>query len=177
MAKDPADSVPIFKGDPTEFHEWWSLLHYYVDSQPIDPAEKRRIIEKSVQGKAARFIQHLPVCGESYELAKATMQRRYGQSAQARTAHIQRIHQLCTWRELDKPDKFADFLSLLAQHVNALIVLGYWYQSLSAALSPIILACIPFNHRISFNRLWKKSEQEFSCQLECLMSFLDEAHS
>ena len=58
--------------------------------------------------------------------------------------------------------------------MNALLVLGYSYQSLSAALSPIILACIPFSHRISFNRVWKKSEQDFSCQLECLMSFLDE---
>ena len=174
MTQDPASKVPVFKGDATEFSEWWRLFNYYVDRQPIDITEKCRILKNSVQGKAARFIQYLPVCDESYELAKQTMQKRYGQSSQAQSAHIQKIHQLCTWKDLEKNDKFIDLLSMLAQHVNALIVLGYTCEALSAALTPVILASIPQNYRMRFNSIWRAQEAQGENKLECLMQFLDE---
>ena len=174
MAKDPAERIPAFKGDPIQFQEWWRLLHYYVDSQPIDETEICRIIKDSIQGWAARFVQYLPVCAESYELVKTTMQRRYGQTSQAESAHIQKIHQLCTWKELEKNDKFVDFLSLLAQRVNALIVLGFPYDSLSTALTPVILASIPQNYRLKFNSRWRTLKVEGKNKLKCLTQFLNE---
>ena len=174
ISQDPATKVPKFSGDPMKFAEWWDLFHHYVDSQPLETTEKCRILKTSITGKAARTIFHLPVSRESYEIAKKIIYDRFGGTSKAQDAHLQQINRICSIRDLERKDKFADFISMLSQHVSSLVELGNTFSALSVTLSPMILASIPENCRMKFNASWRKIESSGVAKLESLMGFLAE---
>lgn len=124
LTKELESKIPKFSGEATKFLEWWNLFHYYVDSQPIDITEKCRILKTSLVGRAARETCFIQIRADCYELMKEAIRSKFGNQQHAKTSHTHRIINLCHQGNLDRNDRFIEFVTNVSQNVHALTALG-----------------------------------------------------
>ena len=172
--KDPEKKITKFNGNPAAFRKWWSIFSVYVDTQNIAATEKFRLLESALSGRAAKAVSHLDFNGESYEIAKDIITRRFGNVDRATSSHVHSIHTACMTKDLESHDKFIDFVSTIGQHIRTLFTLGGSYEALTITLTPVILDCLPLHYRRKFKEISKYSNDPEVAALETLLIFLEE---
>ena len=78
------------------------------------------------------------------------------------------------WKDLERTDKFIDFVPVVSQHVKTLLTLGATLDSLSVTITPVILEALPLEHRKKFREISKFSVDSACNSLEALLNYIEE---
>ena len=98
LAKLPKIELPKFKGDVTQFKEFWDQFSATIDSSDLPVVTKFTYLKSLLEGDAKSAIDGLTLTQEHYTVACDILQERFGRTELIVFSHIQSLLNL-------KPDE------------------------------------------------------------------------
>ena len=142
--------VPVFKGDRSEFSNFWTLFKQRIDKDSrLQDMDKHAYLLSKVEGAAKDAIVQIPVTATGYTRAKNILLNRFGKKMTLVHDCMSRIlttpvPQECTANGVRS---LSDTLNL---HVRTLEALGVNATVCSPVLSPLLLGKIPAGLKLRF---------------------------
>ena len=153
-SKLPKLDLQKFNGDILKFPQFWDRFETAIDKNPdIQTVEKFNYLQYYLEGAAARNIDGLLTTEANYDLAKETLQKRYGRPQMIITAHVEEIYKLKPCTNGDKASNLRYVYDKILAHVRGIKSLGVELEYSGCMLVPIIMAKLPFDVRVHLARV------------------------
>ncbi|XP_068674565.1 uncharacterized protein [Montipora foliosa] len=122
-AKLPKLVITKFRGDLTDWPQFWSQFETKIDKAEIAGVTKYSYLKELVDPKIRTEIDGLPFSSEGYERAKNILTRKYGQTSEVVNAYVENIMSLPTIGGT-QPARIHDFYEKLLFNVQSLETMG-----------------------------------------------------
>ncbi|CAI2329721.1 unnamed protein product [Caenorhabditis sp. 36 PRJEB53466] len=90
----PTINLPVFHGDHMEYHSFIELFSSLIDIQPMADIMKMHYLQSSLNGDAKKLIQHLPLSGTNYAIARKVLHDHYGDVRRTRFNLMRKLQDL-----------------------------------------------------------------------------------
>ena len=169
VAKLPKIQLPKFRGDITQFKEFWDQFSATIDESEIPVVTKFTYLKSLLEGEAKATIDGLTLTQEHYKVACDILQERFGRKELVVFSHIQSLLNLKPdGRHNDNLSKLKNMMDQVNIHVRSLEALGIDGSTYGVTLTPVILSRLPSDVRMEWAREGKGKESD----LEWLLEFL-----
>ena len=152
--------LPKFKGDVMAWTAFWDSYKSSVhDSRSISAIDKFNYLKLLLEGPASRCIEGLLITEDNYGSAVELLQRRFGRTQQAITAHMDEILKI-TGCANDRSNSLRFVFDKINAHVRGLASLGVASDQYGSLLFPIIMSKLLNKVRLQIAReakeeVWK----------------------
>ncbi|XP_045456273.1 uncharacterized protein LOC123666112 [Melitaea cinxia] len=172
LTKLPSLDLPRFDGRLDKWMGFIGLFESLVDSrEDLGPSQKLAYLLSVLDGEARGFVQHLPICDGSYEVARSLLTKRYHNQRCLADAHIDQIMDLPIVS--NAPQLRTELLNPLLIATNALNRLGLPVAQWSYLLLRIVLKRLPVSMRTRFEQEHARDEASPLPTFDQLLTFLE----
>jgi hypothetical protein len=107
--------LPIFSGNTSNYFAWRSHVFEVVDRAPVSQQQKFLKLFEFVEGQPKRIIEKVPSSEKAYEIAKAQLDKKYGERESLVVSMMNSIRdaKIVTWTSLRDIEYFSENLEAL----------------------------------------------------------------
>ncbi len=164
----PKLDLQKFSGDILKFSGFWDRFETAIDkNSDIPKIEKFNYLKYYLEGSAARMIEGMQITETNYETAKEMIKKRFGQTQNVITAHIEELLKLKP-TAADRPSQLRYLFDKISLHLRGLDSLGASSETHGSTLIPIVMGKLPGEIRIQVARLTTKEVWSMKELLELL---------
>ena len=122
-ARLPKLEIPIFTGEPLEWHLFCDCFESAIDANPsLTGVQKLSYLHAQLEGEASRVIAGHPLSNLNYHHSVSLLGNRYGQPHKIISAHVQTLIELA--RPTNQLESLEQFHVTVESHVRCLQSLG-----------------------------------------------------
>lgn len=167
----PKLDLPHFEGNVKDWPSFWELFANAVDKTEIPAISKFAYLRTVIKGDAARCVEGLSLTAAHYTKAVELLKARFGRKELIVVSHVQSLLSLQV--KANTTDALRTSLDRILADVRSLETLEIKGEQYGVFLTPIILAKLPEQMRMSWARQSKEKESDCDFLLDFIKDELE----
>ena len=167
-ARLPQVEIAKFNGDVLDWISFWDKFSAIIDCSGMPNVTKFTYLEGLLEGDAKRVIAGLNITDGNYPIACKLLNERFNKKEKIIFAHVQSLLSMGTKQAGSNLAELSNLYDSLQTHIRSLTALDVTGKQYGVFLTPMILACLPTEIQLE----WDRGSEGHESDLDYLLKFL-----